>query len=115
MVEKITLRFHFEFNNVDLDDETEDFLANLSMSLKEDSHLRVKITGHTDNIGHEKFNQRLSVKRAEAIRDFLIKNGIDAQRLSVEGKGLTEPVDSNENEEGRAKNRRVEIAVFRVQ
>lgn len=115
LVEKITLRFHFDFNSVDLDDETEEFLDNLSNTLKEDPKLKMKITGHTDNVGHEKFNQRLSVKRAEAIRNFLIKRNIDPSRIEVEGKGLSEPVESNETEAGRAKNRRVEIAVFRTQ
>jgi type IX secretion system PorP/SprF family membrane protein len=115
LIEKITLRFHFEFNSIDLDDETEEFLDNLSNTLKEDPNLRMKITGHTDNVGHEKFNQRLSVKRAQAIKDFLIKRKIDPLRVEVEGKGLTEPVESNETEAGRAKNRRVEISVFRVQ
>jgi type IX secretion system PorP/SprF family membrane protein len=115
LVEKITLRFHFDFNSVDLDDETEEFLDNLSNTLKEDPKLKMRITGHTDNIGHEKFNQRLSVKRAEAIKNFLIKRKIDPARIEVEGKGLSEPVESNETEAGRAKNRRVEISVFRTQ
>ncbi len=115
LVEKITLRFHFEFNSVDLDDEAGDFLENLGTTLKEDGHLKVKITGHTDNIGHEKFNQRLSEKRAQTIRDFLLKKGIETLRMEIAGKGLTEPVTSNDTEEGRAKNRRVEILVYRVQ
>lgn len=115
LVEKITLRFHFDFNSIDLDDETEEFLDNLSHTLKEDPKLKMKIIGHTDNVGHEKFNQRLSVKRAEAIKNFLVKRNIDPSRIEVEGKGLLEPVESNDTEAGRAKNRRVEIAVFRTQ
>jgi outer membrane protein OmpA-like peptidoglycan-associated protein len=98
-----------------LDDETEEFLENLSATLKEDPRLKAKITGHTDNIGHEKFNQRLSIRRAQAIKDYLLKKKIDPDRVEVDGKGLKEPVATNETEEGRAKNRRVEISVFRVQ
>ena len=112
VVEKITLHFHFEYNSVDLDDETEDFLGGLSTTLNEDKKLKVKITGHTDNIGPEKFNQRLSIKRAEAIRSFLLKKGIESNRLEADGKGLTEPLNNNETEEDRAKNRRVEILLY---
>ncbi len=113
LVEKITLRFHFEFNSIDLDDETEAFLENLASTLKEDSRMKLKITGHTDNIGNEKFNQRLSIKRAQTVKDYLTKKGIDPARVEVDGKGLSEPIDTNETEEGRSKNRRVEISVYR--
>jgi len=113
LVEKITLRFHFEFNSIDLDDETEDFLSNLETTLKEDPRMKLKVTGHTDNRGNEKFNQRLSVKRAQTVKDFLIKKGIDPSRVEVDGKGWSEPIDDNDTDEGRSKNRRVEIAVLR--
>jgi len=113
LVEKITLRFHFEFNSVDLDDETEDFLSNLETTLREDPRIKLKVTGHTDNVGNEKFNQRLSVKRAQTVKDFLVKKGIDPSRIEVDGKGWSEPIDNNDTDEGRSKNRRVEIAVMR--
>lgn len=113
LVEKITLRFHFEFNSVDLDDETEDFLSNLESTLTEDPRMKLKVTGHTDNVGNEKFNQRLSVKRAQTIKDFLVKKGIDPSRIEVDGRGWSEPIESNDTDEGRSKNRRVEIAVMR--
>src|SRR5579859_3010396 len=113
LVEKITLRFQFQFNSTDLDYETETFLENLGVTLKEDPRLRLRITGHTDNIGHEKFNLRLSFKRAQAIKEYLKKEGIDPSRLDIDGKGFAEPLESNETEAGRAKNRRVEISVFR--
>jgi type IX secretion system PorP/SprF family membrane protein len=112
LMEKITLHFRFEFNSVDLDDETENFLHDLSLTLKEDESLQVVVIGHTDNIGHEKFNQKLSLKRAEAIRTFLIHSGIKAERLKAEGKGLTSPLVPNDSDENRAKNRRVEIKVY---
>jgi type IX secretion system PorP/SprF family membrane protein len=113
LVEKITLRFHFEFNSIDLDNETEDFLENLSTTLKEDPKMKLKITGHTDNVGNEKFNQRLSIKRAQTVKDYLTKKGIDPSRVDVDGKGLSEPIETNETNEGRSKNRRVEISVYR--
>jgi outer membrane protein OmpA-like peptidoglycan-associated protein len=112
IVEKIMLHFHFEYNSVDLDEETEDFLTGLSTTLTEDKSLKLKITGHTDNIGPEKFNQKLSVKRAEAIRSFLLKKGIERERLEALGRGMKEPLNTNESEDDRAKNRRVEILLY---
>jgi len=112
VVEKIMLHFHFEYNSIDLDEETEDFLTGLSTTLTEDKALKLKITGHTDNIGPEKFNQKLSVKRAEAIRSFLLKKGIERERLEALGRGMNEPLNNNETEEDRAKNRRVEILLY---
>ncbi len=112
IVEKITLHFQFEFNSVDLDDETEKFLDQLSETLEEDKELKAKIVGHTDNVGSEKFNQKLSLKRAESVRDFLLKNGITKERINADGKGMSAPLVENETEEGRRKNRRVEIVLY---
>jgi type IX secretion system PorP/SprF family membrane protein len=112
VIEKITLRFHFEYNSVDLDDETEAFLDNLKVTLQQDENLKLKIVGHTDNIGPAKFNSRLSLKRAEAVRDYLLRAGIDLRRLTAEGKGMSQPLNGNETAEEQAKNRRVEILLY---
>ncbi len=112
IVEKITLHFQFEFNSVDLDDETEKFLNELRETLGEDKDLKIKIVGHTDNVGQEKFNQKLSLRRAESVRNFLLKNGIAKERIYAEGKGMSVPLVENETEEGRRKNRRVEIVLY---
>ena len=112
LVEKITLHFQFEFNSVDLDTETEAFLEQLSVTLGEDEKLKVDITGHTDNIGFEKFNERLSLKRAEAVRTFLIRKGINPARLKAAGKGMSNQINDNDTEENRARNRRVEMMVY---
>jgi type IX secretion system PorP/SprF family membrane protein len=113
LVEKITLRFQFEFNSIDLDDDTEDFLNDLSKTLEADPLLKIKIIGHTDNIGSDKFNERLSFKRAETIQRFLTKRGISHNRITVDGKGISEPIKDNDTEENRAINRRVEIFLQR--
>ena len=113
IVEKITLRFQFDYNSIDLDDETELFLNDLGKSLEEDRNLKVKIIGHTDNIGHEKFNEKLSLKRAESVKKFLVKNGLNEARVMVDGKGMRAPIAENDTEENRAKNRRVEILLYR--
>lgn len=68
-------------------------------------------TGHTDSIGSDAYNQKLSVRRAEAVKAYLVSKGIEAHRIYTEGKGKKQPVASNKTAAGRAKNRRVEIEV----
>jgi OOP family OmpA-OmpF porin len=67
--------------------------------------------GHTDNVGSDAFNQKLSVARAEAVKAHLTSKGIEKNRVYTEGKGEKQPVADNKTDEGRAKNRRVEIEV----
>jgi OmpA-OmpF porin, OOP family len=67
--------------------------------------------GHTDSIGTDAYNQKLSVRRAEAVKAYLVSKGIEKNRVYTEGKGEKQPVASNKTKEGRAKNRRVEIEV----
>jgi type IX secretion system PorP/SprF family membrane protein len=112
VIEKVTLHFNFEFNSSDLDGESLQYLNDLGTALLENEHLKVKLTGHTDNVGSDKFNQRLSLYRANAIKEHLTKKGIDPARIQTEGKGLTEPLNGNKNEKEMAKNRRVELIVF---
>ena len=67
--------------------------------------------GHTDSVGGDAFNQKLSVSRAEAVKAYLVTKGIEKNRVYTEGKGEKQPVADNKTAEGRAKNRRVEIEV----
>ena len=67
--------------------------------------------GHTDSIGSDAYNQKLSIRRAEAVKAYLVSKGIETNRVYTEGKGEKQPVASNKNAAGRAKNRRVEIEV----
>lgn len=73
---------------------------------------RIKIVGHTDSVGKDEANQKLSEGRAEAVMKDLIKRGIAPERLEAEGRGETEPIDTNDTEEGRQNNRRVEIHIL---
>lgn len=75
------------------------------------SHVRVEIAGHTDALGDADYNQALSARRAYAVKDYLMANGVAAERLVATGYGSSRPVAENDTEDGRAKNRRV---VFRV-
>ncbi|NDU87197.1 MAG: OmpA family protein [Ferrovum sp.] len=70
---------------------------------------KVKIAGYTDSIGSAKYNLKLSEKRADAVKSYLVSKGIPASRIHTEGHGLNDPVASNKTREGRAQNRRAEI------
>ena len=67
--------------------------------------------GHTDSVGSDAYNQKLSVRRSEAVKAYLVSKGIEKNRVYTEGKGEKQPVADNKTAEGRAKNRRVEIEV----
>ena len=102
----------FATNRATILPESELELQNLYNLLVEHPEIRIRITGHTDNVGSDRFNQSLSEQRANSVRFELIKRGIDAERIEAEGKGKTEPVATNETEEGRALNRRVEFVIL---
>ena len=67
--------------------------------------------GHTDSVGGDEYNQKLSIRRSEAVKAYLVSKGIETNRVYTEGKGEKQPVADNKTAEGRAKNRRVEIEV----
>jgi OOP family OmpA-OmpF porin len=79
--------------------------------MNENKDKRVNLSGHTDSIGTEAYNQKLSERRAASVKNYLTKKGIDAGRISAQGFGETKPIADNKTKEGRAKNRRVEIKV----
>ena len=87
-------------------------LNQVADSLAAAPQMRVEIGGHTDAQGSDAANQKLSERRAQAAKDYLIARGIDAARLSSKGYGESQPVDSNETAEGRELNRRVEMKVL---
>ncbi|GCC52484.1 hypothetical protein SanaruYs_27210 [Chryseotalea sanaruensis] len=112
VVEKTTLHFNFEFNSADLDDESSQYLGDLAEALKDNPQLRIKLVGHTDNVGSDKFNLKLSIYRAEVIKSFIVEQGIAADRILADGKGMREPLNANKNEAERALNRRVELTIM---
>ncbi|MDY5969301.1 MAG: OmpA family protein [Bacteroidales bacterium] len=89
-------------------------LQKLLETLRSHPTMRIEIDGHTDGNGSVEYNQRLSESRARAVVDYLISCGIDARRLESKGFGKSRPIDSNDTDEGRARNRRVEFKVLRL-
>ena len=69
----------------------------------------IQVTGYTDSVGSEKYNQELSMRRAQAAQDYLVANGVDQKRIVLSGMGESNPIASNDTAEGRAMNRRVEV------
>lgn len=99
----------FDFDKSDIRPEAAARLDELAQKTK-DFNLEVIITiGHACSIGSDDYNQRLSIRRAEAVKAYLASKGIEATRVYTEGKGETQPVADNSTREGRAKNRRVEV------
>ncbi len=110
---KIILKnIFFEFDKANLRPESIPELERLVKLLNDVPTLKIEISGHTDNIGSELYNQQLSEERAKAVVDFLIAKGIDEDRLTYAGYGLTQPIATNETEDGRQMNRRTEFKVI---
>ena len=101
----------FDFNKAVLKPEAKAKLDDLTGKLKGITLEVIIAVGHTDAIGGDPYNQKLSVKRAESVKAYLVTKGIEPNRIYTEGKGKKQPVADNKTAEGRAKNRRVEIEV----
>jgi OmpA-OmpF porin, OOP family len=101
----------FDFNKSVIKPEGKAKLDDLVGKIK-DINLEVIIAvGHTDSVGSDAYNQKLSIRRSEAVKAYLVSKGIEKNRVYTEGKGEKQPVADNKTAEGRAKNRRVEIEV----
>ena len=101
----------FDFNKAVLKPEAKAKLDDLTGKLKGITLEVIIAVGHTDAVGGDAYNQKLSVKRAEAVKAYMVTKGIEPNRIYTEGKGKKQPVADNKTAEGRAKNRRVEIEV----
>ena len=108
--EKVTLPdVTFDFDKAAIRPEGAKVLGEWESRLEQCSAVHVAIQGHTDSVGSDAYNLKLSQRRAEAVRDFLVEKGIAAARLTTKGFGKADPVASNATPEGRAQNRRVEL------
>ena len=104
----------FEFDRAEIKSESEVELMEVVRLLRAHPRWKVEVQGHTDSIGTAEYNQQLSQRRAEAVRQFLIQRGIQADRIGARGYGGSRPIASNATEEGRALNRRTEIVFVEV-
>lgn len=102
----------FDFDKASLKPESKTELDRLSKLLVELPNLKIEISGHTDNIGSPQYNKTLSERRAKAVVDYLIANGINSERLTFKGYGFEKPIATNDTEEGRQQNRRTEFKVI---
>lgn len=103
---------NFKRGTAELEGEsTEASLSDLAAFLKENPEIKIRINGHTDNVGDPGLNKQLSLERAGSVRDFLVDQGVGFESLRISGWGGTRPIASNATEAGRSKNRRVELAV----
>ena len=101
----------FDFDKSNVKPEAAAILDRLVAFMNENKDKKAALAGHTDNIGTEAYNQKLSERRVNSVRDYVVKKGVDSGSISGQGFGESKPIADNKTKEGRAKNRRVEIKV----
>lgn len=102
----------FGFNQANLQPQFYPALNNIAGTLRQYNQTIIEISGHTDSIGSDAYNQTLSERRAQAVADYLAAQGVQRERMEVVGMGKRYPIASNDTEQGRAMNRRVEIRIL---
>ena len=101
----------FDIDKTNLKPDAQNSLKQLSVSLQNNPQTNILVVGHTDSTGTAAHNMDLSIRRASAVKSFIDQQGVNGDRLTTQGKGETEPIESNSTPEGRAQNRRVEIVI----
>ena len=101
----------FDFDKSNVKPEAAAILDRLVAFMNENKASKTALAGFTDNIGTEAYNLKLSDRRVNSVRDYVVKKGVDSGRISGQGFGESKPIADNKTKEGRAKNRRVEIKV----
>jgi outer membrane protein OmpA-like peptidoglycan-associated protein len=102
----------FDFDKADIRPDAAEALTNLATIIRANPNGHTRLEGHTDAVGNDKYNQSLSERRAESVKQWLIKNQqIDGSKMITKGWGKTKPVASNDTPEGRQKNRRLEAII----
>ncbi len=103
----------FNFGKSNFSDEAKNSISNIIQVMNEHPSYFLVVEGHTDNVGSEKKNLEISIKRAKVVADYIIRKGIDKSRVSYEGYGEMRPITYNSSEEGKATNRRVDFRITR--
>lgn len=112
--ESIVLKnIFFETGSAELKNESVAELTKLVQFLAKNPTIRIEISGHTDNVGSDAMNQKLSEDRANAVANYLFEKGVDKQRIKAVGYGKTRPIDTNDTEQGRANNRRTMFEIIK--
>ncbi|MCP5275267.1 MAG: OmpA family protein [Burkholderiales bacterium] len=106
--------FSFDTGRADIKPEMRPVLNSLVAGMMSNPAAQARIIGHTDSTGSDAVNNPLSINRAASTRNYLVSQGIAANRIHIDGRGEYEPIASNDTAEGRARNRRVEIYMFEV-
>ena len=104
----------FDFDKSNIKSEAGAILDRLVAFMNENKDKNASLSGHTDNVGTDAYNQQLSVQRANAVAAYLGGKGVLQQRMMIVGAGETRPIASNDTDAGRAQNRRVEITIVPV-
>lgn len=100
---------NFDFDKATLRQEDRDIIDKNAADLKEWGDIKIEVSGHTDSVGTDRYNMGLSLRRADTVRSYLISKGISADRLVAKGYGESQPIATNDTDEGRFQNRRVEL------
>lgn len=106
-VETVNLKINFDFNKADVKPQYDSTITNFANTMKGNSSYDAKIEAHTDSKGSDSYNQKLSEKRASSVVNSLVSKGVNKNSLQAVGYGESQPIASNDTEEGRAENRRV--------
>lgn len=101
----------FDFGKATLKRDVEFNLVKIATILGQYPEMQIAVEGHTDNVGSEEYNLELSMKRAQAVADFMVTQGLSGDRLTVAGYGFSRPLEDNSTESGRQKNRRVDLVI----
>ena len=104
-------RITFDFGSANLKSEYYEVLNSVAIVLKEYDKTYIDVYGHTDSIGSHNYNYKLSNRRANCVAEYIIAQGCNVHRFSIQGFGETRPIASNNDKPGRAQNRRVEIEI----
>ncbi len=99
----------FDSGRYDIKSNLRPILDQFAQGLSQQPSTEVRIIGHTDNVGSDALNNALSVNRAQSARDYLVARGVNASRMTIDGRGEREPMADNNTESGRARNRRIDI------
>lgn len=102
----------FDFDSYELKPSSKTELKKIVNFLKQNPDLKIEVAGYTDDVGSENYNQGLSFKRARAVKNFLLRNGVDNTQISAKGYGSSNPVVSNDTEKGHSRNRRIEFHII---